>query len=59
MRIRLIGGFLMIFGWITHSSAAERWFEDLYAFPGDHGPPQPADQFLALPGEHAAGYDCD
>jgi adenosine deaminase CECR1 len=29
MRIRLVGGFLMIFGWITHSAAAERWFEDL------------------------------
>ena len=29
MRIRLVGGFLMIFGWITHSAAAERWFEDM------------------------------
>jgi adenosine deaminase len=29
IRLRLIGGLWMIFGWITHSAAAERWFEDL------------------------------
>src|SRR4051812_24143348 len=29
IRLRLIGAWLMIFGWITPSAAAERWFEDL------------------------------
>src|SRR2546426_1138418 len=37
----------------------EMRLEDLNVLARDHGPPHPADQLLALPGEHHAGDDFD